>query len=800
MWKGFSKVLRNCRVALAVLIFSLPSLYAQQRPEVYQILGISVEGQTSADPQAVIANTGLKVGGEISVPGGETSTAIHRLYQLKLFSDVQILIENRVENGVYLLIRVKENPRLESIEITGNDELSTEDIQKKINLTKGQLVSPQELSTIKLLLKMEYEKEGYLNARIDTKLTASEDTSSRRVNLVVAIDEGSVVKVGSINFFGNSHFDDGNLRGAFKETNDPPWWQFWVSRKFKPKEYEKDKQLLIEYYRKNGFRDAEILKDTLAYDDEKRYLTVDVYVFEGPQYKVRNVIWQGNTVYTSQILNLRLGFQQGDVYDKEKFEKNLFRNEDEADVASLYYDTGYLLFQAEPEEVRVGEDSLDIIIRIRERDKFRIGRVLITGNGKTYEKVVRRELYTRPGDYFSRQAIISSVRQLAQLNYFNPEKIRPDTRIHPENNTVDIEYTVDEKSSDTFNMSVGYSGAFGFNGGLGLTFNNFSISRPLQGGAGQVLNFDWQFGEANRYRTFTIGFTEPWMFDTPTLFGISLFDTRVIYFDYDYRITGASLRVGRRLRWPDNLFRGDWTIRYQSNEVNAGGDFYASGTSTQVGVSQVLSRNSTDSPIFPTSGSNLSLLTEISGGPFLPGTAKYHKHVFSADWYVPILNSSRVALNLSTVFGFLFGFDKTSFIPIQDYFYMGGTGLGQFSTTPLRGYDDRSVGPRRTASLTSRGGIIGGRGMIKHSAELRFALAMNPIPIYILGFAEAGNVWAEPKVMNPMDLKRSAGIGVRLLINPIGLIGFDYGHGFDGLFHGDIPAGWKFHFQFGRSF
>jgi len=427
MWKGFSKVLRNCRVALAVLIFSLPSLYAQQRPEVYQILGISVEGQTSADPQAVIANTGLKVGGEISVPGGETSTAIHRLYQLKLFSDVQILIENRVENGVYLLIRVKENPRLESIEITGNDELSTEDIQKKINLTKGQLVSPQELSTIKLLLKMEYEKEGYLNARIDTKLTASEDTSSRRVNLVVAIDEGSVVKVGSINFFGNSHFDDGDLRGAFKETNDPPWWQFWVSRKFKPKEYEKDKQLLIEYYRKNGFRDAEILKDTLAYDDEKRYLTVDVYVFEGPQYKVRNVIWQGNTVYTSQILNLRLGFQQGDVYDKEKFEKNLFRNEDEADVASLYYDTGYLLFQAEPEEVRVGEDSLDIIIRIRERDKFRIGRVLITGNGKTYEKVVRRELYTRPGDYFSRQAIISSVRQLAQLNYFNPEKIRPDT-------------------------------------------------------------------------------------------------------------------------------------------------------------------------------------------------------------------------------------------------------------------------------------------------------------------------------------------------------------------------------------
>src|SRR3972149_3191111 len=434
MWKGFSKVLRNCRVALVVLVFSLPSLYAQQRPEVFKILGISVEGQTSADPQAIIANTGLKVGGEISVPGSETSTAIHRLHQLRLFSDVQIIIENRVENGVSLLIRVKENQRLESIEITGNDEFGTEDIEKKISITKGQIVSPQELSTIKHILRTEYEKEGYLNVKIDTKLAASEDTSSRRVILNLAIDEGSVVKVGSINFFGNSHFDNGDLRGTFKETNDPPWWQFWVSRKFKPKEYDKDKQLLIEYYRKNGFRDAEIVLDSLAYDDEKRYLTIDVFVFEGPQYKVRNVVWQGNTVYSREVLDQRLGFLPGDVYDKEKLEKNLYRNEDEADVASLYYDSGYLLFQTEPEEVRVADDSLDLIIKVRERDKFRIGRVLITGNGKTYEKVIRRGLYTRPGGFFSRQAIISSVRQLAQLHYFNPEKIRPATRIHPENN------------------------------------------------------------------------------------------------------------------------------------------------------------------------------------------------------------------------------------------------------------------------------------------------------------------------------------------------------------------------------
>jgi outer membrane protein insertion porin family len=315
-----------------------------------------------------------------------------------------------------------------------------------------------------------------------------------------------------------------------------------------------------------------------------------------------------------------------------------------------------------------------------------------------------------------------------------------------------------------------------------------------------VLNFEWQFGEGNRYRTFTIGFTEPWMFDTPTLLGVNLFDTRVIYFDYDYQITGASLRVGRRLKWPDNLFRGDWTIRYQRNEVNAGGQFYSQGVSNQVGISQVISRNSTDSPIFPSRGSSLSLLTEISGGPFLPGTARYHKHVFSVDWYIPIVNSTRIALALSTNYGFIFGFEKNAYIPIQDYFYMGGTGLGQFATTPLRGYEDRSIGPRQPTSFSNIGGIIGGKGQIKHSAELRFALALNPIPIYTLLFAEAGNVWAEPRVMDPMDLKRSAGLGVRLLINPIGLIGFDYGYGFDGIAPGEPPAGWRFHFQFGRSF
>lgn len=789
--------MRSTNLAASILLFVFLSsqlLTAQTRPEVYKILGISVEGQSSAEQQAIVANTGLKIGDEISVPGEETRTAIQRLYQLKLFDDIQILIERRIQDGVYLLIRVKENPRLESLELVGNDELSESDIRKQFTVTKGQLLMPQELARMSKSLEGEYAKEGYLNAKVKTELAEPADSASRRKVLKVIIEEGPKVKVDRVRFYGNEAFDEGDLKSEMGEISERRWWKFWATNKFDQKKYEEDKKLVIGFYRKNGYRDAEILRDSLSYDASKRYLTVDIWLREGPQYKIRNITWEGNTKYPTELLNARLGFSSGDIYNKEKFDENLFRSKNEVDVASLYYDNGYLLFNVEPEEVRVGEDSLDIILKVRERNQFRIGRVLVSGNTKTYEKVIRRELHTRPGDFFSKASIMRSVRQLSQLNYFNPEKIRPDYRI-VDDKSVDLEYTVEEKSSDTFNMSVGYSGYFGFNGGLGLTFNNFSLSAPFRGGGGQVLNFEWQFGEGNRYRTFSIGFQEPWMFDTPTLFGFNISDTRVLYFDVDYRVTGASVRVGRRLKWPDYLFRGDWTVRFQRTDVVSASDFYRPGVTTQFGVGQVISRNSTDSPIFPTMGSSFSLLTEINGGPFLPGSARFHKHVFNADWYIPLFGNQRIALALSTTYGFIFGFEENSPIPYQDYFYMGGTGLGQLSTTPLRGYEDRSIGQR-----TAGNSIIGGKGLIKHSAELRFALAINPIPIYALLFAEAGNTWAETKYMDPIELKRSAGLGLRLLINPIGLVGFDYGYGFDSTSRLGPAPGWKFHFQFGRGF
>jgi outer membrane protein insertion porin family len=777
-------------IVLVASVLAAAGLLAQTKPEVYRILGISVEGQSSADPNAIIANTGLKTGDEITIPGQQTRTAIERLYGLRLFDDIQIFIDNRTPEGVYLLIRVHENPRLERIDVEGNDELSTDEILKKVNLVKGQLVTKQEISFIVRQLKAKYDEDGYLNAVITPQTFPADEKNPNRVVFKLTINEGQKVKVDRIRFFGNTRFDDDDLKDQMKETSERTWWKFWTSNKFDRKKYEEDKKLILKFYRKNGYRDAEIISDSISYSEDRKYLTIDMYLHEGPQYKIRNIVWEGNTVYTDEALTTRLGFQRGDVFDGEKFEQNLYRNESENDVSSLYMNNGYLFFQVEPEEVKVADDSLDLILHVRERNKFKIGQVKITGNTKTYEKVIRRELYTRPGDDFSRELVIRSARQLAQLNYFNPEKIKPDIR-PVDDKTVDLEYSVEEKSSDTFNMSVGYSGLFGFNGAIGLTFNNFSLSEPLRGGAGQVLTFDWQFGEGNRFRTFSIGFQEPWLSDTPTLFGVSVFDTRQIYF-YDLRLTGASVRLGRRFRWPDDFFRGDWTFRFQRNDVNYGGGFYQEGITTQYSIAQMISRNSTDSPIFPTMGSNFSLLTEINGGPFLPGNARYHKHIFSADWYVPVFGLSRIALAVSSTIGFIFEFERNARIPPQEFFYMGGTGLGQFQTTPLRGYEDRSIGPQN--------GRQGGKAMMKHSVELRFALTINPVPVYTLLFAEAGNVWLNHSIQDPLDLRRSAGVGVRLMINPIGLVGFDYGYGFDPPLPGRSAPGWQFHFQFGRGF
>jgi outer membrane protein insertion porin family len=821
-------------VLLVFILISSTIVFSQQR-STYKILGLSVEGNKSAEANTIIVSSGLKVGDEIQVPGDKTINAIKNLWALNIFSDVQIVVDKQLSDGVFLLIKVQEYARLEKVVIEGNDEVDTDDIEKKITFLRGAILKPQEVAKLNQRIIGVYEEDGIFNTvvtpqyfsyftadTIDEKVyvrwrnqadladeyeveySSNEAKSSNLINkikdrllLKLVIKEGEEVKVREIAFENNEAFDDGDLKSEMDETSEAVWWKFWSSGKFDPKKYKEDKDLIVKYYKKNGYRDAEILSDSLIYSADKKDLKILLDVYEGPQYKLRNVSWEGNTVYPAAALNERLDFAKGDVYNMEKFEQNLRGNEKQSDVSALYLDNGYLTFNMQTKETKVGNDSIDVTIRLEERNQFKIGRVDILGNDKTKDKVIRRELYTIPGDYFNRGLLFRSVQNLANLQYFNVEKLYGADGISTKlssDSTVDVGFNVEEKSSDYLNASVGYSGSYGFSGAIGVTLTNFSISEPFSLGGGQVLSFNWQFGVSNLYRTFTLGFTEPWMFDTPTSVGVEVFDTRQQYY-YDLRQSGITLRVGRRLKWPDDFFYVQGRLRYQYNNVIDGGSYYREGQTNQYTIGAMISRKDIDNPIFPSIGSSLLLDMELSGGPFLPGNVDYLKIGLTLEWYRRLFNTNRLTLYTMADLGYIHEIVKGTNIQPFEYYYMGGNGL-IVATTALRGYDDRTVGPINP----STGQVIGGRVQAKFGAELRFSVTQEPIPLWLLAFAEAGNVFENFDKTDIFDLRRSVGVGARILINPIGLIGFDLGYGFDRKITDGKDPEWLFHFQFGKGF
>lgn len=830
------KITPNKQYSFFLTIFFLISisLFAQVQKESYKILGISVVGNKSADATTIIANTGLRINDELVIPSDQLNNAIKRLWNLGIFEDVQILIDKKIDTGVFLLIKVSEYPRLEKFVFEGYDELSEDKLNKSVTIVRGQTLKPQEISRIITKIKKEYEEEGYLNAQITPELYSffQADTSDDvvtvtwrnekdlskeyktefklnanaamnnvakmkdRVLVIMKIDEGKEVIIRDIIFRGNSAFDNDKLISQFDETSVKRWWKFWSWPKFKRDKFEKDKELLIKFYRKNGYRDFTILRDSISISENKEDLALFIDVYEGKQYKIRNVIWEGNLVYPIEELDARLDLKKGEVFNYEKFEQNLRFNEKQSDVSSLYQDNGYLTAQIEPKEIKVAEDSVDIEIKVNEGNRFKIGKVEIQGNEKTKDKVIRRELYTIPGSYFSRSYIMRSIQQLSNLQYFNVEQLyKSGVDYKPANDsTVNLIYKVEEKSSDYLNASVGYSGAFGFSGSVGFTLTNFSITEPFKMGGGQILNFNWQFGVGNYYRTFSLGFTEPWFLDTPTSVGFDLFDTRQRYV-YDLRQSGITLRVGRRLTWPDDFFYIQGTLRFQYNDVIDGQSYYKEGLTRQYTTGFGITRTDIDNPIFPARGSKFALNMEISGGPFLPGNVDYYKIDFKSEWYKALFNSNRFVLYTSGEMGYIGELVPNTPIQPFEYYYMGGSGL-IIATTPLRGYEDRSLGLRDIRTNN----IIGSKVQAKFTTEFRVALSMDPIPIYLLAFAEAGNVYPNIKQTNLYDLKRSVGVGARILLNPIGLIGFDYGYGFDRrTVDGQNPQ-WMFHFQFGKGF
>lgn len=531
-----------------ILIYST-AIFSQQRTT-YKILGMSVDGNKSSDANTIIVSTGLKVGDEIQVPGDKTITAIKNLWSLNIFSDVQILIDKQLSDGVFLLIKVQEYPRLEKVILEGNEEIDTDDIEKKITFLRGSILKPQDVAKLVQRITALYEEEGYFNSEITVKYfnyftadtldgdvfvrwrntvdlaeeyeveySSKEASSSNlidkikeRLLLKLEIKDGDEVGITEIAFNNNTAFDDDDLKSEMEETSEKVWWKFWGGGKFNPKDYKGDKELIVNFYKKNGYIDAEIISDSLIYSEDKKNLKIVIDVYEGPQYKIRNIKWEGNTVYPSYALNERLEFAPGDIYDLEKFEQNLRGNEKQSDVSALYLDNGYLTFNLQTKETKVGEDSVDVTIRVEERNQFKVGRVDIFGNDKTKEKVIRRELYAIPGDFFNRALLFRSVQNLANLQYFNVEQLYGPEGITTKlssDSTVDIGFKVSEKSSDYLNASVGYSGSFGFSGAVGVTLTNFSLAEPFRLGGGQVLSFNWQFGVGSLYRTFTLGFTEP---------------------------------------------------------------------------------------------------------------------------------------------------------------------------------------------------------------------------------------------------------------------------------------------------
>jgi outer membrane protein insertion porin family len=774
-------------IITATFLISLP-LMAQVSSKTYPIAQVEVKGTHFSDPQTIITISGLRIGDQLTLPfDSKIQLAIKNLWQRKQFSSVEINVDKITAIGIFLIIKIKEFPRLSSMIIRNNDELSEENIKKTVQKSKGDIISPYETYLIKQRVKKAYIEHGLQFATIEPEIQMTDTAGYCR--LILDITEGLEFHVQKIIFSGNNSVEESNLISTFEDTHERSWWKFWRSSKFDPVKYKKDLENISKYYKQKGYIDAFIIKDTVRYEPEKENIYIYININEGKKYYVRNISFEGNTIYPTSTLLKRLDFKKGDVYDLEKYQLNLSGNPESSDAKSVYLDNGYLFADMQTEETRVQPDSIDLKIKVIEGNRVTIGRVDIAGNTKTKDKVVRRELYTQPGDYFNKSAVIRSIRALGVLNFFTPDKLRPD--IKPVDNTkVDIVYNVEEHSTDQINASVGFAGTFGLTGSIGLTLNNFSLAEPFIGGAGQVFNFSWEFGQMNRIQNLSLGVSEPWLFDEPTSVGFNLFDSRINY-NYDLRRTGVTMNIGRRFHWPDDYFRGDWSIIVQRNVVDTAiSSYYRPGKNTEITLGQTFSRISVDNLFFPTVGSRFSFSTQFAMGALGIGTTDYFKNSLKFEMAHPLMQidgSPRLILFLSSYMGYIFGFKSDTTISPVELSYMGGNGLSGIGVTPLRGYEDRSVGPQ-----------TGGQVIAKHFLELRFAISIEP-PIYFYGFGEAGNVWKNLSNTDPFNLKRSAGLGVQLMINPIGMLGFSYGYGFDNSDITGTRSGWHFLFNLGQQ-
>ena len=739
------------------------------------LLGLTVTGNLDTDEQLIRINSGLRVG--TALRGEDVQQAIRQLWSLKRFSSVEVALAREVAEGVYLEIQVEELPRLRSIEVLGNDKLGKTRIRDALKpiVTVGQPVGELAMFKVRQELKSLYEKEGFRLVEVEVTV---KDISGGQGDLYVVIKEGQRIRIGEVLIQGNEQISDAKLIRRMKKTRPR---MVFRSGKFDREAFETDKGAMVDYLHNLGYRDARVLSDSV-WADEKGDLVVRVDLYEGALYHVGQITWTGNTVFSAAELERQLQFRPGDPWSKKKFDASLSEG-----LHDLYYNRGYIQAQVMPVELPRGDSTIDIRFEIAENRVFSVRRVDFAGNDKTREKVMRREMVLRPGDTFDVGKLRRSLRELTILNYF--ETVNPQVDIAGADQ-VDLTVEVKEKNSDQIMMSAGYSERDKLVGSIGFSLNNLM-------GNGQTLSFDWQF--ARNYRSLNLEFQEPWLLDRPILAGFRVFDiqrTQAYNWDFDQQSRGGSLTLGKRLNWPDNYFRASGTYRIEEDiytnfvessreELNRRGIFEDRPEVAST-LSLSLARDSRDHPEFPQNGSTIRLDSEIGGG-LLGGDRDFQRYTLEARSYSPFLG--RFIHYNSLELGMVDGLDADDEVPWIKRFFMGGSGLSL--GTPLRGYADRSVGT----------GEDGGRAMFKAGTEIRFQLIPSPT-VYGLGFSEAGMVWKNLKSASLSGLNKSAGVGLRLHMPMIGLIGLDYAYGFDRLDSGTgLRQGqWEFHFQFGREF
>ena len=834
-------------------------------PKSYEIADIKVEGVEFLDNNALISLSGLKVGDKIKIPGDEVSTAIKKLWNQGIIGDVKIEVEKIEGDLIYIIIKLSERPRLTRYLFEGISKTHIGEIEDELELVKGRILTDVVKKNAELTIKKYYQAKGFLNA--DIRLVQEKDTLLKNSALLrIKIDKGKKVKVDDIVFLGNESYPDVQLRRKMKNTGVRPSFRLFSnligkaikllnplnlykftsnrdssyqiqsylaeqarinlkSSKFVQSEFDEDLKSVIQFYNSKGHRDASIVYDSV-YSTNNRSLMIEIGVGEGKKYYFGDIKWEGNFIHPDSLLAKILGVEKGDTYDLDLINEKLNFNPTGMDISSLYMDNGYLFFNITPIEVAINGDSIDIEMRINEGAKASINRVTISGNEKTKDHVLLREVRTLPGRDFSRSDIIRTTQELGALGYIDPEQITPDVRPNPIDETVDIEWQVVEKSADQVEMSGGWGGNFGFIGTLGLTFNNFSMKDALAlksfppSGDGQRLSLRVQ-ANGRRFQSYSVSFSEPWLGGKkPNSFGISLNHSIQRQLDFQnervfgsLQVTGASVSLGKRLSWPDDFFTLSNSIGYIRYTLNNYGQSlgFSTGTANSFTFNTTIGRSSISSPTYPRSGSSLSLSVaatppysiwrkldyENDPNEVLFKWLEYHKWNLDTKFYTQIIDKLVIATRAH--FGFIGTYNSDVNPGPFERFTLGGDGLtGQnfilgTDVIGLRGYSNNSLNP-------FDGSIYGGLFFTKYVTEIRYPVSLNPsATIYAQVFTEAGNNWNDFSQYNPYDLKRSAGAGLRIFMPAFGMLGLDWAYGFDSE-PGQLGAsGPQFHFSMGQQ-